>query len=585
MGAIAGFYNLQENNNLLEKMAHSLRYRLNEPEIYQDSHVAFFQEKTTTNIQWKNYAVVLDGNIYNWLELKEKYLINAGDQVSFLIELYKLKGNEGFSLLEGSFCFSIWDKNEKKLTLVRDHLGEKAVYYWSKSGRFIFASEIKAILEGPDVHREVNLGSLEKYFTFSYVPGAETMIKDIYELLPAHYLTVDSGNISLNQYWDVISAVENTEGPKSENEMIEDLRCLLEESVRKRLPLDNQPVGSFLSGGIDSSLVSAIAQKFRKTPINTYSIHFGKKYPNELYYSSMVANHLKSNHKIIEVKPKNFLEEMYHIIWCLDDPIGDPITVPNFIMAREAKKDVSVILNGEGGDPCFGGPKNIPMMLSQLYSTGAESSSLEKYYLKSYKKCYDDLPVMLSENIQNRLKSEYQPMEEFISAYLHKYPLKSFLDKLMYLNIKLKGTHQILVKVDKMTSANHLAARAPLFSPGVAGFSFKIPANLKLNGRVEKYLLKKAVEDILPLEVVYREKKGMMVPVKYWFEQDLKKYASRVLSPKNIKEKGYFNPEFIKNLINYKLESPYKSHMGLKLWMLLTFEIWHQVFIDKGSSQ
>jgi asparagine synthase (glutamine-hydrolysing) len=580
MGAIAGFYNIPESK-LLAKMVGTLNHRLADPVSYQDEQAALAGEKNNFYIHANGLVLVLAGNIFNWQELNEKFLINAENQSAFLAAFFIMMGRDCFRLLEGAYVAAFWDKRVKKLIVARDHLGEKAVYYWFKSGRLLFGSEIKAVLAGPEVHREVNLGSLEKYFTFSYVPGAETMIKDIFELLPGHFLEVSAENLTVRQYWDVIPPPDPESDSFTEPEMIGRLRELLENSVKKRLPQGNEPVGAFLSGGIDSSLVSALAGKFSNTPLNTYSIHFGKKYPNELYYSSLVASHIKSNHRIVEIRPKNFLNEMYHIIWCLDDPIGDPITVPNFILAREARKDVSVILNGEGGDPCFGGPKNIPMMLSQLYSTGPDCPSLENYYLKSYKKCYDILPFLLSENTRNLIKNNYQPLENFINSYLQKHQLKNFLDKLMYLNIKMKGTHHILVKVDKMTSANFLDARAPIFDPGVACFSFKIPAHLKLNGRVEKYLLKKAVEDLLPHEVVYREKKGMMVPVKYWFEKELKKYAKKILSKKNIREKGYFNPEFVNNLVNYDLDIPYRSNMGLKLWMLITFEIWHQIFIEK----
>lgn len=585
MGAIAGFLGFDKCNYRLEKMAKSLRYRLSNYISFCDEELelGFLQDSSQKLFEIDNYYIAFEGHIYNQEELNKTYKIDTDCVQDLIIQLYKKFGTEFFKELEGKFVFALFDKFNKKLFLIRDQIGERALYYWIDSKKIIFSSEIKAILQNNEVKKEVNLGSLEKYFTFSYVPSSETMIKGIFELLPANYLSIDeSGKVEIKEYWDLISQIDSRKENTSEEELISELRYLLEDSVKKQIPNENENLGILLSGGIDSSLISALAQKFRKNQIHTYSTHFGEKYPNELYYSSMVAEHIKSNHKVIEIKPRKFLEELHHIIYCLDDPIGDPITVPNFILAREAKKDSSIILNGEGGDPCFGGPKNIPMVLSEFYSTDNSKYSREKYYLRSYKKCYEDLPYLLSENVLKDLKNNYQSMEEFLHPYFENERLNTFLDELMFLNIKLKGCHHILVKVDKMTSANKIDARAPLFSAKISQFSFKIPPKYKLNGRVEKFILKKAVEDILPHEVVYREKSGMMVPVRYWFQKDLKRFAKKVLSPKYIKNQGYFNPKFVKNLLDYNFDVTSKAHIGLKLWMLLTFEIWHSIFIENN---
>lgn len=580
MGAIGGVFNFNEIEKRLNKMTKALAHRMDNKALYFEANWGFINHETIT----KNNQLILtfNGAIYNLKDLKKQFNLQAESLNNIILELYDKHGTTFFKFLEGSFTFAIFDKEKNKLFIVRDQIGEKVVYFWYKNHKLLFSSEIKGILTNPEVKREVNLASLEKYFTFSYVSGEDTMIKDVYELLPSCYIEFDHDNFSLNRYWNFYETPTYSEAELSEKALTEELKSLLNDSINKRIP-EKETLGVFLSGGIDSSLVAAIAQKNSEKKINTYSIHFGKDYPNELYYSSMVAEHIKSNHKIVEIRPKSFLNEMFHIIKCLDDPIGDPITVPNFLLAQEAKKEANVIFNGEGGDPCFGGPKNIPMMLSQIYSEQAEKYFVEKYYLKSYRKCYEILPYMLSENTLKTLESEYESIEEYVSKNLAEGKLNTFLDKLMYLNVKMKGVHHILVKVDKMTSANGISAIAPIFTPDITNFSFKIPANLKLNGRVEKYLLKKAVEDVLPHEVVYREKKGMMVPVKFWFQKDLKKYAKKILAPKNIKEKGYFNPEFIKKLLNSSLDSRFRQNEGLKLWMLITFEIWHQIFIENND--
>jgi asparagine synthase (glutamine-hydrolysing) len=580
MGAISGVFSFDDLNyseSLLKKFQLTLSHRMSNIEKYFSNNYLFIQEQGI----FSNDELIInfDGALYNKEYLEKKYDFSSNTFSELIAKLYKKCGKSFFKELEGSFVFSIYDKLNGIFYLIRDQLGEKAVYYNFKNKRLAYSSEIKGILELNDVKRELNISSMEKYFIFSYVPGEETMIKDIYELLPAYYLEFKENQLNKIQYWDL---TENINNPiNDENELIDKLKYLLNDSVKKRMP-DNENIGLFLSGGIDSSLISAIAQNHRKDKINTYSIHFGKEYPNELYYSSMVAEHIKSNHEIVEIKPKNFLNDMFNIIKCLDDPIGDPITVPNFLLASIASKNNKIVLNGEGGDPLFGGPKNIPMVLSHFYSNGEDEFEIEKYYLKSYKKCYDIINSFFSDNILNELKKMEKP-EVFINGYLKNIHTESLLQKLMFLNTKLKGTHHILVKVDKMTSANKINAIAPIFSPDISQFSFQILPEMKLNGRIEKYILKKAVEDILPNEVVYREKKGMMVPVKFWFQKDLKKYAKKILSKKSINEKGHFNYEFIKKLINYNLDEHQKSHMGLKLWMIITFEIWHKIFIENEN--
>lgn len=578
MGAISGIFTFNSDNKynqkFLEKLKSSLSHRLQVTNQYISDNFLFIQEQEVFFTE--NLIINFDGSIYNSELLKKRYDVISNNNSELVAKLFRKFGHNFFKELEGSFVFSIYDKVNEKLFLVRDQLGEKAVYFHYNQQRFIYGSEIKSILSVNDFKREVNISSMEKYFIFSYVPGEETMIKDIYELLPATYLEVSQNGINKHQYWDLIANINNK--ITDENELINQLKFLLDDSVKKRMPED-ETIGLFLSGGIDSSLVASLAQINRKDKINSYSIHFGKEYANELYYSSMVAEYIKSNHKTVEIKPKNFLNEMFNIINYLDDPIGDPITVPNFLLAEIASKENKIVLNGEGGDPLFGGPKNIPMLLSNVYSNSENSFEIEKYYLKSYKKCYDIIHSLFSSKIHEILKDNESP-EMFINSYLSKIDSNSLLEKLMFLNTKLKGTHHILVKVDKMTSANKINAIAPIFSPDISQFSFQIPPELKLNGRTEKYILKKAVENILPHEVVYREKKGMMVPVKYWFQKDLKKYAKKILSKKNINDKEYFNYEFIKNLINYNLDDHQKSHMGLKLWMIITFEIWHKIFIE-----
>ncbi|RZL34835.1 MAG: hypothetical protein EOP00_30900, partial [Pedobacter sp.] len=402
MGAIAGLVSFKNryDKTQIDKFKNVLAHRMSKANQLFTENILFIQEQEIYTNQ--DIKINFDGNIYNFKHFERKYEIKAQSPSELIFHLYQKLGKSFFQELEGSFVFAIYDDLQKKVILVRDQLGEKAVYYNYKNHRLAYASEIKAILTLSDIKREVNLGSMEKYFIFSYVPGEETMLKDVYELLPACYIEFNQDGITKKQYWDLLADINNK--ITSEEELKSKLNYLLNDSVKSRLPEDEN-VGVFLSGGIDSSLVAALAQIHNKQPINTYSVHFGKDYPNELYYSSMVAEHIKSNHQIIEIKPKNFLNDMFDIIKCLDDPIGDPITVPNFLMAKVASQNNRIILNGEGGDPCFGGPKNTSMILSNIYSNSNDDLEIEKYYLKSYKKCYDIIPSFFSEYLLSDLKN------------------------------------------------------------------------------------------------------------------------------------------------------------------------------------
>jgi asparagine synthase (glutamine-hydrolysing) len=483
--------------------------------------------------------------------------------------------------LEGAFVAASAHKGE--FFLVRDHAGIKAVYWTRHRDRLVFASEIKALFADPLVERKMRRSALPEYLTFSFVPGPKTMFENIFELQPGSILKLTHGDLSIKRHF----LFERLE-PTSDGMDIEHyggiLRDELENSVRLATQFCSEPPAVFLSGGIDSSSVLAMtARRFSGARIKTYSIHFGPDYANENDYVSMMVEKYNTDHHWVEIKPQNFMERMKSIFWRLDDPIGDPITVPNFIMAEQAAKENSIVLNGEGGDPCFGGPKNLPMILGQIYGPIEEGPAwVEKEYLRSFRKCYEDLEQIIDPEIVKE-SGGHDALASIISPFLTTDAPQSFLNKLMAMNIRMKGANLILVKVDKMTSANGVLALPPLFSKGIIEFAMSCPPGYKLRGAVEKAVLKAAVKDIVPAPIIDRPKCGMMVPVRFWFRDEMSRYAKRVLSKKNLRKLGYFNPDYVGKLLKYEVEDSHGLRYGLKLWMLITFMIWHELMMENWN--
>ncbi len=303
-------------------------------------------------------------------------------------------------------------------------------------------------------------------------------------------------------------------------------------------------------------------------PVHTYAINFGPKYPNELTFSSLVAEHCGTCHHILTVTGKEIRDTLMDTMRAVDDPIGDPLTVPNLLLGRQAAKDTDVILNGEGGDPCFGGPKNQSLLLHEFYTP---DDSREAAYLRSYQKCYDDLPQLLSPEVQSVL-SQAEPQEELLTPFMTNTTMLHYINKLMQINVRLKGADQILTKVSNLTQANGLLGRSPLFDRRIVDASFTIPPDYKLAGVIEKAVLKRAVADLLPEAVLTRPKSGMLVPVQGWFRQELRRFASDLLLDRRARIRPYINREIIKQWFAYR-GNLWPRH-GVKLWLLLTLEVW-----------
>lgn len=465
--------------------------------------------------------------------------------------------------ISGMFVLAFYNPQDGALTLLRDPVGARTLYHSSDSGVLRFAAQLRP-LRRPG---HLSLAALRDYLTCAYVPGAQTLWEGVYELRPAEAVTFPGARHTI--YW------QPEEGPAEASGPMEDyaraLRPLLDTAVAGCMP-PTDPIGAYLSGGVDSSLVTAIAAKQRGgRNIHTFAIHFGKDLPNELHFSQMVADHCGTTHTVVELPAALILKHLEESIAYLDDPIGDPLTVPNLLLGRAAQKVTGTILNGEGGDPIFGGPKNIPMLLHELYGEATEQDRVDGYF-RSYNKCYDDLPRLLTPDVQKRLTTA-PPQAELLAPYLRDdAPMRQYLNRLMQINVVHKGADHILTKVSNLTTACGLIGHSPLFATPIVEAGFKIPGTYKLAGTQEKAALKMAVDDLLPAPILTRPKSGMMVPVQRWFKEEMRRYAVGMLTSRSSRIRPYLNQSLVEEWLKYGPMFPPRH--GVKIWLVLTLEIW-----------
>lgn len=519
-----------------------------------------FQSTETASSPQQRFRIAGDIWLSNRAALLQELQQAALTDAEIIAVLWEQTGEAALEKLQGMFAFVVWDSMQQSLWLVRDRVGARTLYYSTAGNTHWIAPRLQILAQR--LAPEIDLVALRDYLCCAFVPGERTMWQGIREVRPGTIVRLP--NNEATSYWHIAERITDGEQPLEWH--AHKLRLLLDQVISEYLP-PNEAVGCYLSGGLDSSLVVALAKKLHSHPVHTYSIHFGAATPNELEFSSLVAEHCRTKHHIIEITPEQMWELHAEAMAYLDDPIGDPLTVPNLILGREAKQSVNVILNGEGGDPCFGGPKNQPMLLTNLYQS-EHAPDLVSAYLASYQKCALDLPRLLKPDVWQAVKDEpsvFAP--ELLGA-------GSYLNRLMFINTKFKGADHILTKVSNLTRACGLEGRSPLFDQRVVEMSLTIPPEYKLSGATEKAVLKAAVQDELPEAIIARPKSGMMVPVQYWFRRLWAKQARALLLNKQARIGLYLNQELIRDWLEYRGDT--WSRYGVKLWLLVSLELWLQ---------
>jgi len=471
-------------------------------------------------------------------------------------------------------CLRSPSSTAKTWFLVRDHAGARTLFYTRFEERWVASASLRALRSLIGQHARLNLNAVRSFLTFAYLPGDETLIDGVYEMRPGRCLRLCAdGARREDVFWEP-REYEWCEADPPEV-YAQRLRNLLEQAVAARLPV-NQEVGVFLSGGIDSSLVTALAARLHDRPVRTYAINFGDEYPNELAYSGLVAAHCRTTHTVLTFDGKTVADHLAETVALLDCPVGDPLTTPNLLLARAAARDgLAVILNGEGGDPVFGGPKNLPMLMFEFHRDDPDPAARARAYLRSYQKCYDELDRLLTPDVLEALR-DAPSLERHVQPYLESPRMTSFLNRLLYTNLRTKGAHHILPKVERLTAASGVEGRSPLFDPHLIDAAFATPPALKLHGLQEKWILKLAVRDLLPETILNRPKSGMLMPVQYWLHGPLREMANDLLLGSQARARGLFREQTVRAWMQGR-GLIWRRH-GQFIWLLLTLELWLRAY-------
>jgi asparagine synthase (glutamine-hydrolysing) len=555
--------------------------------------------------------IVFNGEIYNYRELRELLLarghkLRTRTDTETIVHLYEDEGERCVERLRGMFAFAVWDRRERRLFMARDRVGKKPLHYTLVGRTLVFGSEIKSLLQHPDVKREINLQAISDFLSFGYVPDPATAFNSISKLPPGHTLIFKDGMVSARRYWDFDysgdSAAQGLREPEApEDDYIERLRELIAESVRARLESD-VPLGAFLSGGIDSSVV--VAMMAREMKVKTFSIGFSDAGFDELRYARIAARHFGADHHEFVVTPDvcRLVEE---IVWHHDEPFADVSSVPTYVVSKMAREHVTVALSGDGGDEVFGGYERyvvdqrrrryerIPAFLRRALLRASRALPQGAYgkrflrnialepaarYVDSVTHFDRDTQLDLFSEDARRALAGYDPAERFERTFAAP-ASRSGLDHLLYLDSKTYLPGDILVKVDRMSMANSLETRAPLLDHRLIEFAQTIPASFKLRGLETKYILKRAAQGLIPDEIINRPKRGFDVPIRRWLNRELREMLDDTLNDRRARERGDFNHRAVLAILDEHRRGV-RDH-SRRLWSLLVLELWRRAFIDR----
>lgn len=615
------------NLNVLKKMTDSLIHRGPDEEGYfhQDfvglghrrlSIIDLSEGQQPIFNEDKSKVIIFNGEIYNYLELK-KFLESKGhffktaSDTEVILHLYEEFGPDCVLKLRGMFAFAIYDLKKEILFLSRDRLGIKPLYYYYHNSKFIFGSEIKAILEYPDINKDIDNTAFFDYLKYLYIPSPKSIFKYIKKLPAGYSLILKNGSYNISQYWD-LTFEDNNE--LTENKHIEELTHILEESVRIRL-MSEVPLGAFLSGGIDSSMVVAIMSRFNEKQVITNSVGFTFNEFNELPYARETSELFKTNHNeyIIEAHCSEILDKL---TWYYDEPFADSSALPTYYVSKMARENVTVALSGDGGDENFAGyrryyfdnlenrlrsiiPNSIRRTLinnlAHIYPKGdwlpqifRAKTLLTNLALDPVEGYYNTMTHFSDKALRNIVNSDlhreldnYSPFDIFYQHYQNA-GTNDPLSKIQYLDIKTYLVDDILTKVDRASMANSLEVRVPVLDHIFMEYAAKIPSFLKLKGKNGKYIFKQLATNYLPHQVLNRKKMGFSIPIETWFRNELKAiFENEVIFNNNSYINQYFNLNTIKNM--WKQHQRGIRNFGYQFWSIIWFEKWSRNFLKRRN--
>jgi asparagine synthase (glutamine-hydrolysing) len=557
--------------------------------------------------------IVFNGEIYNFQELRadlekqgDEFYTNSDTEV--ILHLYDKYGADCVEYLRGMFAFAIWDEREKTLFIARDRIGKKPLLYSHLSdGSLVFGSEFRALLKHPGVTREVDYAAIHHYLSLAYVPAPLTAFQKIRKLKPGHWLLWKDGEIKTTRYWqpDFSKKIKISE-PDAEAETLR----LMREAVKLRL-ISEVPLGAFLSGGVDSSVVVALMAEQSSTPVKTFSIGFEEQDFSELKYARMVAEHVGAEHHEFTVKP-DALEVLPTLVKHYGEPYADPSAIPTYYVARETRQHVTVALNGDGGDESFAGYERytamalaeryhkLPKILRQSFIEKAvnlvPTSEIRRSRARDLKRFlqaasldkaerYFTWMSAIDRNAKNELytdefkhKTVSFETSDFLADWFSAANGSGIVDATMMTDQQTYLPDDLLVKVDIASMANSLEARSPLLDHHLIEFAASLPENLKLHGTTSKYLLKKIAAKLVPPKAVYRRKMGFGVPVGSWFRGALEPFLRETLLGEKCLGRGLFRPATVTRFVDQHTSG--ERDFTYQLWTLLMLELWFEEFID-----
>jgi asparagine synthase (glutamine-hydrolysing) len=577
--------------------------------------------------------ITYNGEIYNFAELRRElrskgHCFASDTDTEVIIHLYEEEGPDCVKRLNGMFAFAICDlrSGSPTLFLARDHFGVKPFYYVQQGRRFAFASEIKALLEIPEVEAQLDPQSLHQYLTFLWVPDPQTMFRGIYKLPAGHYAILRDGRLTITQYWDLSFPPADAAFPRGEKELAEEIRQRFRHSVEGQMVSD-VPVGAFLSAGLDSSSIVAMMSRATSQPVRTYTITFPPKYRvgentlDDPDVPARLARQLGCENQRIVVEP-DVADLLPRLVWHMDEPTADPAIITAYLVCREARKQATVLLSGVGGDELFAGyrkqsahywaqayqkiPSSVRSVLEStltripsLRGTAAKGRvRLAKKMLRSGSLPPAERFVMNCTYLDSEQKAAIytpalwdqvngsDPTVRHRESFAH-VKNADFLNQMLYLDTKIFMTSLNLTYNDKMSMASSVEVRVPFLDRELAEFvAWNVPPRLKIKGffrPTTKYIFRKAMQDVLPTEVLKQPKAGFAAPVDYWLTHDLKEIVDDLLSESRVRERGLFRPQAVRRFVEEHRSGA--QDWSMQIWQFLTLELWMQTFLDGGSKQ
>ena len=637
MSAICGIFSKDQDNqintSIIHKMVDLLKHRGDgEEKIYIDSNFGFASRDIVINPIINNRQpdhnedqavfVILDGKICNYQEWRDflekkghKFITESNPEI--LTHLYEEFGTDFISKLQGEFAFALWDRKKRKLVLARDIVGNKPLHYLLKNNGITFASEIKSILCDNDYEVKLNLKALDDFFTYGYIPWPETIFEKIEQIPPGHVLTYCDGEINIKPYW--VFTYDHTK-IYTEDYYVENLYELIKNAIEKRLESD-VACGAFLSGGLDSSTVVGLMSSILDQPVKTFSVGFEDEKYNELPWARIIANHFKTEHHEFIVKPEMVPPLFPQIVWHCDSPIVDTSCIPTYFASKLAREYVKVVLTGDGPDQLLAGSGSyvewnqrissisnkilsplrtqfIANLIENLPISGTSKGFIPRLRRRIFRESMPierqfieleaTIPTLLKKELYSDNMREIQKKNDpflMVEPFFNRTVGYDFLDRILYCDLLSFMHDDLMVKVDRMCMANSLEIRSPFQDIHLLNFIGTIPTELKLKGiknPIRKYVLRKAVSNLLPKEILEKKKQGFAIPGDSWLKNQLKDFVKEILLDDRTLKRGYFNEKSIQKLVSQYLkgETDYATGSFPCIISLLSFEIWNRTFID-----